>query len=704
MKIYAMTATFGKLERQTLTLEPGLNIIHAPNEWGKSTWCAFLEAMFYGIDTRAKTTKTTLADKEHYAPWSGTPMEGRIDLNWQGRDITIERKTKRRVPLGEFRAYETHTGLAVPELDGTNCGAMLLGVERSVFLRSGYVRFRDLPVSQDEALRRRLNALVTTGDESLTADRLSGELQKLKNSCRYNKSGLLPNAERERDALEAKLRDLDSYSAQCQTIRTRLEERKRHVVELENHKKALKYDDFLKNADQLKAAEAELVSQAQRAEQLRESCRQLPSQEQLTQRKKDLQKLGDEWVAFLMDSTQSPAEPEPVQPPVPFRGMTAEEAAARAEADGAQWKALRKKNPLLLILGFGLLVAGGVLAVWYLLPGLICAGAGAAAVIAALVIRASKNRKAGDIAAFYGADEPERWLAMAAEYGEACRVFDEARQRRAQWETRREQTRRQLEERITAETGSLGLEGARREVERMERTWDSYAVESRELCRAEKHVQTLRALVTHPEKPAFADELTWSEAETARLLSDAKAEQNSLENQLGQYQGKMEALGRQEELEAALRRVRARIRELEQTNDALILAQQTLTQAAQELQRRFSPRITKRAQELMSVFTGGRYERMNLQEDLTVLSATAQEPTMREVLWRSDGTMDQLYLSLRLAVAEELTPDAPLILDDALVRFDDDRLKAALKVLKSVAEDKQVILFTCHSREAELLE
>ena len=94
MIIYEMTATFGKLEHQVLTLRPGLNVIHAPNEWGKSTWCAFLVAMLYGIDTRAKSTKSILADKEHYAPWSGTPMEGRIDLNWNDMDITIDGETR----------------------------------------------------------------------------------------------------------------------------------------------------------------------------------------------------------------------------------------------------------------------------------------------------------------------------------------------------------------------------------------------------------------------------------------------------------------------------------------------------------------------------------------------------------------------------------------------------------------------------------
>ena len=96
MKIYSMTATFGKLNHATLTLQPGLNILEGPNEWGKSTWCAFLCAMLYGIDTRERSTADRLSVKEHYAPWSGAPMAGRIDLHWNGRDITIERTTRGR--------------------------------------------------------------------------------------------------------------------------------------------------------------------------------------------------------------------------------------------------------------------------------------------------------------------------------------------------------------------------------------------------------------------------------------------------------------------------------------------------------------------------------------------------------------------------------------------------------------------------------
>ena len=89
-------------------------------------------------------------------------------------------------------------------------------------------------------------------------------------------------------------------------------------------------------------------------------------------------------------------------------------------------------------------------------------------------------------------------------------------------------------------------------------------------------------------------------------------------------------------------------------------------------------------------------------EDFSLQAGADKEETLHDALWRSDGTMDQLYLALRLAVAEELTPNAPLVLDDALVRFDDQRMKAAVEILREMAETRQVICFTCQGREAQV--
>ena len=100
MKIRRMTATFGKLDRRTLPLSGGLNILYAPNESGKTTWSVFLRTMLYGLDTRERGP---LADKNRYLPWSGTAMEGLMDLEIQNRRITLTRHTG-RAPLSEAQA------------------------------------------------------------------------------------------------------------------------------------------------------------------------------------------------------------------------------------------------------------------------------------------------------------------------------------------------------------------------------------------------------------------------------------------------------------------------------------------------------------------------------------------------------------------------------------------------------------------------
>ena len=291
MKIYSMTATFGKLQNETLVLQPGLTVIEAPNEWGKSTWCAFLQAMLYGINTREQTKTGFLADKEHYAPWSGSPMSGRMDICWNGRDITIERRNKGRGVFNDFKAYETASGVPVPELTAANCGQMLLGVEQSVFARAGFIRLKDLPVTQDESLRRRLNSLVTTGDESDNSDDLAQKLKDLKNRCRFNKSGLLPQAEAQRKELEDKLREQEMLNQQVQNLENRETELKGYAKQLQNHKQALDYAQNQNFAGKLAMAKAQLEIADDRVQNLETLCAQMPNPKMLELKKLQMIKL-----------------------------------------------------------------------------------------------------------------------------------------------------------------------------------------------------------------------------------------------------------------------------------------------------------------------------------------------------------------------------------------------------------------------------
>ena len=80
MKINRMTATFGRLDNDTMEFHDGLNVIVRPNESGKSTWCSFIRAMLYGVTTSDRPRKGYIPDRIKYKPWSGKPMQGTMEL------------------------------------------------------------------------------------------------------------------------------------------------------------------------------------------------------------------------------------------------------------------------------------------------------------------------------------------------------------------------------------------------------------------------------------------------------------------------------------------------------------------------------------------------------------------------------------------------------------------------------------------------
>ena len=713
MKIYSMTATFGKLNHETLTFTPGLNVIEAPNEWGKSTWCAFVLAMLYGIDTSSRSKKDFIPDKERYAPWSGAPMSGRMDIEWNGRDITIERSTKGRSIFGQFKAYETNTGIEVPELTAANCGEKLLGVEQSVFARAGFVRLKDMPVTQDETLRRRLNALVTTGDESGSADQLAQKLRDLKNKCRFNKSGLLPQAEQQQRELTQKLEEMESLQQQVAAIEKRQEELKDYQGKLLNHKQALRYEADRNFAGKLAVARAQQEIADDRVQALEAVCRSLPEPKELEKKKQLLQQMNEQREALQMEIQLQPPAPQIPEVSPQFRGIDPNQAVQQAEADLTEYEQLissRKRNsPIVWIAGLVCVIVGIVALVleglWMpLVWGVLLTLAG----ILMQVGRKQKNdrltHQAQLIARRYAPLEKNYWVAEAQRYADAQEDYEtrlnDYRNKLHQLEARMKVILGQMEEL----TEGKSLSRCEQENETALQQHRTYADALRERSRLQEMVATLESSHREVAPPEHPDALTFTMPETERILSDVTAEARMLHQRLGQCQGRMETLGDAGALKRQLDGVNARIQELEKVHAAVILAQQTLEKAKLELQRRFAPRISQRAQELFAQLTDGRYQRISLGEDLSVSTAAQGEDTLHSALWRSDGTADQLYLALRLAVAEELTPDAPLVLDDAFVRFDDDRLRKALNILKQSGEEKQILLFTCQHREQMIME
>ncbi len=127
------------------------------------------------------------------------------------------------------------------------------------------------------------------------------------------------------------------------------------------------------------------------------------------------------------------------------------------------------------------------------------------------------------------------------------------------------------------------------------------------------------------------------------------------------------------------------------------IAHDVITLVYQDLKEKFAPELERRAEKMWGRITQGRYEDITVRrEDLDVLIRVPEkeEPVSVDVL--SQGTRDQLYLSLRIALSELLSGDKnpPLLFDEAFYTFDDDRLQEALMVLREISQTTQIIVFT----------
>lgn len=709
MKILSMTATFGKLDRDTLTLHPGLNVMGAPNEWGKTTWCAFLIAMLYGIDTSARASRGTLPDKTHYAPWSGKPMSGRMDLEWQGRAITIERSTKGRVPMGQFSAYETETGIPVPELTAENCGEVLLGAERSVFTRSGFLKFTDLPVTADEHLTARLNALVTTGDESGAGDLLMKKLNDLKNSCQYRKKGKLPDAIRQQEELEQKLEALTDLQNKARELEAQADTLRTRKKALSNHLTALAYEDTRQQARAEAQARSRYEEKCSQLRELEQQCRSLPGQAVLEQELARLHALQEARLQLSVPEAP-PAVPDT---PAAFRGWEPESAAAQAQADTARWQALqtphKRTASLLPIGGLVLMAVGAVLLVLKLwIPGSVLCVLGAA--IATVGFGTASKARTEDAARKtelqmlqnrYAPLPADRWVSEARNYARQELAYRSAMKLYEQGLLAHRQQALELQQQLDAATGGCSLMEREQALNAGLRAYRELETARREALACEESLKALGSAIRDIRPPEPGDSLLFSEPETRKALNDADLRLQLLLSQAGTLQGQAAALGHRAQLEQTLAETRQRIGKLLDYQEAIGLAMAKLEDASQELQRRFAPQITRNARELFTTLTGGRYTRLNLGADFSAQVAADGDVTLHSVHYPSDGTVDQLYLAIRLAVARVLMPEAPLILDDALIRFDDRRLGLAMDVLRQEAETRQVIVFTCQGRELE---
>ena len=635
MKIRKCTASFGKLENESLSFRDGLNVIYAPNESGKSTWCAFIMAMLYGIDSSERTRAGYLPDKLRYAPWSGAPMEGTMDLEADRCDITITRSTKgKNAPMQEFSAVYTGTNVPVKGMTGSNAGEMLTGVSKDVFRRSAFIAQGNVGVTGSPELEKRISSIVTTGEESCSWSEADERLRAWQRRRRYNRKGLLPELEGKMDETQRRLEEMSSSVQDAEELDQRLREKQAQCEDLEKQMAESRKRQRREALERLSRSKSQMEESSARHDRALETLSDL--REQLRQDRFGLR------------------EPD---------SLEAEAAEDLETLSSLRSRAGQKSSPIWTVLLVALAMLAAALYGTYQHIALIVAAAVLCLAALYFLFRYSREHRAREDARASQKRILEKYHARSS--GEIREALSE---HRALWE---EMEQAEKEERACR--GSF--ESARGMLSEMQDT-------------------ALRAL-----------DFTDGNSEAARLgrqLAAGRAEIETLSRQLAQANGRLTALGDPLVLSSSLGYMRTEYEQLCDEYDAISLAIDTLKDADTEIQRRFSPELGKVASGYMSAVTGGRYADVLINRDFSAMTRISDDAVSRRAEYLSAGTLDIMYLAVRLAVCELALPDGepcPLILDDALVNLDDERLEQAMKLLGEIAKERQVILFSCRKNE-----
>lgn len=678
MHILEMQAAYGRLRGDSLRLEPGLNLIYAPNESGKSTWCSFIRTMLYGLPTRQSGP---LADKNRFAPWTGEAMQGRMDLETDGRRWTVLRDTRRtNAPMQNFACTYTGTAQPVPEVNGQNLGETLLGVPREVFQRSVFIGQSGLAVSQDPELERRIAALLSTGQEDVSYSESYDRLKKQLNRRRHNKTGLIPQLEQEQARLDEALRRQAELTAQLENAREQQCTAQTRVEELEQRQaqwEALEKQEALR---QWRETQEDLARRRQQLTALQQLDGDLPDRDTLARMQAQLELLeqaGGTLTQARRIAQQRQTEARETQeawsahPLYPNDENQLRQQAEAMTAPAGPGKALP------IAAGVLLCAAAAALALLPAPAKLIAAAIGAAAAVGLFLYYMVSRRRA---AAAEGLTQQLQGqlvtlLAQVQPFWPEANGADGVRVALTAALRRRE-----------------ALDGAALQVQQAQIRCDAMS----------RHL---------PQPPLPDPEETLPRPVLSREQINAALPQ--IRNQLREARSRVDSLTGQlrtmdspESLQAQRDQCTRRLEALQAEYDAIALAMEALTQANTVLQTRFSPALGAETARIFSAITGGRYDKVLLDRNLSLSAQPAGDAMPRALSLLSQGAGDQLYLAVRLAICRMVLPRdkaAPLILDDALANFDDQRLAAALDWLAEESRTRQILLFTCHRREGDYL-
>ncbi len=681
---------FGKFCQKEIELKPGLNLIYGENESGKSTLHAFIKGMLFGIERlrgRGAASKEDVYTR--YLPWDYPgAYGGSLELEIGGKTYRLSRSFHANDK--SFTILDLATGREIKLKEGA-VSELIPGLSEAAFRNT--VSIEQLKAQTDSELALQVRNYIANLSAAKSKEVNVGKAvsflgeQKKRLEALHNMTQLdeLRSEIEEGIAREEKM---DQLTLQLQKL-------------LEQEKELQKQREELAAAlDQKEEYRMEqLPAIAEKYRSYRELEQQLFRLERTEEELKKRIEEGERWQQAVRQLKEDRGAAEAINDKMKELERRSLELAGRKE----ELEKKGKKAPYYCILPVAVAVilavvsavlpaaAGGGIRI----PGLLLAGGFLFAGLLGYYFLENKKQKASK-ELFHKEKELQD---QGAELQKELRLILERNRanRMEELNDRQEEALRGIYTAENARTQLEDLQQRRNEtVDSMDTAYDTIMNYIRYYIPAEELTEDIMEHLTGELRRRKEER----DSRRARINEEDRNNRLQIEKlrwEISRLEGNEEELLRnQEKYRRLVQQQEADTVELE----AIKLALSSIQELSAEIHDSFGNQLNQAVSEVICKVTGERYGDLKIDEKLGVKVGWNGDYVLLERL--SAGTIDQVYFALRLAVADLLLGrEMPLLLDDSFAFYDDRRVRAALA---EVADKRQVLLFTCHKREQELLE
>lgn len=678
---------YGNIENKDINLEEGINIIHGANESGKSTLLNYIISIFYGI-SRNKDGKV-LSDYEKYKPWNSNEFSGRISYKLEnGEKYEIFRDFNKKNPkIYNDKLEDISDRFETDKKDGSKFFIEQTGIDKQMYLSTVVSTQEEVRLDEknQNMLIQKIANLAGTGEDNVSYKKALIKLQeKIRDEIGTNKTSQKPINIIEKEIVEINNKivetekyrnrkyEIDAEKEQILSELKELEQQKQILQELQN---SMKSEEETKNRLEIReknrkdniAKINELTNQKNtiNAESERVQSAKNHLQDIIKGHKENIEKLNSEIekIANEKEETQE------------------------------------KEKPSILFIVITVVLAIALICSIILIKNYIVSGILGVALIANIVFYViKKNKQKVNKAKLREKINQEKQYKREKLENQKQQIIANVNTTEKELE-KQEEEEKQVNSELSMLKGQIILLEKNNEKITEEIEQDNKAIKEESNKNKQQIIEkykdkNINDLLYINDYQNYISKIEETINNNRIRIKGLEIEYNTIVPQLD------EMVVLEEKREAD----KEKLAELREKESIINIAIENLMDAYEEMKTTITPKFTKNLSESIQKISSNKYNKVTINDENGMIIENNRGEYV-EAIKLSTGTIDQLYLALRLSMIDELSKEnLPIILDESFAYSDNNRLKNMLQYLTSDLNNHQTIIFTCTDREQKMLE